>query len=373
MDTIGLDPGQTIRIFDYSPNPRALLSRLSAPIGAFISATWFPVIHVRRGWLHGSHAVVTVRPPANHPASRSRDLSGLAAAIGDAVADLAGAPPEPADYLATASELGRWENIAGPYLPLRPHGHVEIGTDQPPPTWPAGLVLARDLMLARLLTPTLAAAAAATDQIAPYAMRVLALAAGAHPGGVELGTLPYRSHSEAMLSWNAGATDLRTTFRTRFDTDSADFATALADPIGSAPPEHAESLRLWASGVAHCWGIATALALSGQVDRAALNDAGRLQSPPLPLHGTAASPFHDQMHADGFDTTLPYWHVAHRMVVNVIYQSLSCLGLSAVQRYYLCYGLAEATDTSLGLTWSQRLSGYAADRPLAATASGPVG
>lgn len=362
MDTAGLDPGQTVRIYDYSPNPRALLACLSAPIGDFLSATWFPVVHVRRGWLHGSHAVVTVRPPAGRPASRSRDLAPLAEAMRDAVAGDTGTAPDEAKYLADAEELGRWENVPGPYLPLHPPGHVEVGEDQPPEGWPAGLVLARDLMLARMLRPTLSAAAAAQEQFPAYAMRVLSIAAGTHPGGTELGTLPYRSHSEAMLSWKAGTANPREAFRNRFAGDRSGFEAALADPYASAPPEHVASLREWAAAVEHCWGVATALVLSGQVDRTTLNEAGRLRDAPSQLHETKTSAFHEQMHTDGFDGRLPNWHMAHRLVVNVLYQALSCLGLTAVQRYYLCYGLSEATDHSLGLSWSQRLSEYAGGR-----------
>lgn len=363
MVSTDLESGQIIRIFDYSPNPRALLSRMSSPIADFASAALFPVIHVRRGWLHGSHAVVTVRPPAGHPVPpASRDVRGLAAAIGAAAADLDGTPPAQAHYLATAAELGRWENTPGPYLPLRPQGHIEVGAYSPPAGWPDGLVLARDLMLSRLLLPALAAATVITGGVAGYALRVLALAAAAHPGGIEFGTLSYRSHSEAMFSWKAGQVDLRKEFRSRLAADGGDFAAALADPVGSAASGQAASLRQWDAAVHQCWGIGTALALSGQISREALNLAGRIQEPPVLLRSSSRSAFHDQLSSDGFDENLLYWHLAHRLVLNVLYQSLSCLGLTPLRRYYLCYGLSEATDRLLGQSWSDRLAGYAATR-----------
>jgi hypothetical protein len=364
MDTVSLNSGQAIRIYDYSPHPRTLLVRLSAPIAEFSSATWFPIMHIRRGWLHGSHAVVTVRPPAGDRPSRARDLTGLIAGIGAAIEPLHGTPPDSDTYLAQAEALGRWENVPGPYLPVQPQGHIDVSPEVPPAGWPDGLVLARDLMLARLMNPILSGAAHA-NEIAPYALRVLSIVAATHPAGIEIGTLPYRSHSEAALTWRAGATTLRSAFDGRFGNDSALFHAALTDPIGSAPAGEVESLRLWQDAAQHCWGVGTGLALSGAIDRGALNAAGRLIDSPDVVRGAETSAFHEQMNSDGFSALLPYWHLAHRLVVNVIYQSLACLGLSAVSRYYLCYGLAEATDHLLGSTWSQRLTGYARDREAA--------
>jgi hypothetical protein len=357
MATVGLGPGQAIRVFDHSPNPRTALNLLGAVIGEFISAAWFPVTHVRRGWLHGPHIVITVRPAAEHSANRAHDLTGLAASIGERVAELPADEPDPERYLALAEQLGRWENVAGPYLPLRPHGFVQVGPAESAQTLGPPLELARDLMLARLLTPMLRAADAAQDRIAGYAMRLLALAAQSHPGGIELGTLPYRSHAEAILTFTGGTADLRATFDARLAVDNAEFDQALADPIGSAPDHHQDSLRLWSGALAGCWGIAEALILSGAIDRRALDEAGRLRT--LPVRGGLPSPFHEQMRVLNFRAEQPFWHLAHRLVVNVLYQSLTGLGLSALQRYYLCHGLSEATDRALHQSWSQRLVQYA--------------
>ncbi|HEY1484704.1 MAG TPA: hypothetical protein VGF84_01295 [Micromonosporaceae bacterium] len=310
-----------------------------------------------------------MRPPAGDAPSRARDISGLTTAVADAAASLSATPPAIEDYLTQACSLGRWENIPEPYLPLHPQGHVEVGPDVPPDGWPDGLVLARDLMLARLMNPILSGAASAAD-IAPYALRVLAIVAATHPAGIEIGTLPYRSHSEAALTWRAGDTSLRTIFDGRLADDTKLFADALADPIGSAPAAEVDSLRLWRDAAHHCWGIGTGLALSGQVGRNALNAAGRLVESPDAVRGVDASAFHDQMNSDGFTALLPYWHLAHRMVVNVVYQSLATLGLRPVARYYLCYGLAEATDLTLGSTWSERLTGYAQARTAALAGHG---
>lgn len=356
MDAFGLESGQTIRVFDYSPNPRALLSLLSAPIGSFSSATLFPVVHVRRGWLHGSHAVVTVRPPAGHPVECAGHFGTLEAAIRALACELEGTPPAAADYVAAARQLGRFENVPGPYLPLRKQGHVETGVAGLPPGWPAGLVLARDLMLARLLAPVLAAAAVAGDDLPGYAMRVLALTAMTHPGGTEFGLLSYRSHSEAMLAWKGAQTSLRSAFAARSSAASADFTSALADPAGSAAPGLRDSLLMWSLAVQHCWGIGYALTLTGAVGTRALNEAGRLADLPAELHSARLSSFHEQLRADGFDENTLFWHAAHRMVVNVVYLSLACLGLTPIQRYFLCYGLSEASDKILGRTWADRFA-----------------
>lgn len=363
MGALGLNSGRTVKVFDYSPNPRTLLARLDAPIREFGSATFFPVVHVRRGWLHGSHAVVTVRRAATGPADIEPALDRLEDAIRTLAADLRGSSPTEADYLATAEELGRWENQPGPYLPLHPHGHVERGIDKPPANWSAELVFVRDLMLAALLEPVVAAAGVVEDDdLLSYAARVLALVAESHPGGTLVGTWSYRSHCEAMLSWNLSSVNPGKAFRARFEADGAEFVATLDNPIGTAPARHVESLQRWRSGIERCWGIATAAALQGQIDASVLNSVGRMQEAPTALTAAERSKFHESMHSWSFDPNGVFWHLAHRMVVNLTYQSLAGLGLTALQRYYLCFGLSEASDRATGKTWAERIASYAEAR-----------
>lgn len=343
-----LGPGQAAHVYDYSADPRLLLGLLADPIRE-LRTEGVPLVHVRRGWLHGTHLVVTVRPLAPVPVR----LGGFAAAAGHIASELAAAPPHEADYLARAEQLARWEGVPAPYLPLHPQGFAKAGPAPVPARWSDELLDARDQLAGRLTEPILAAAALPTAVLLPHAARVLALCARAHPYGIGIGTLPLRSHTEGIWSATGGTADLRTAFTKRFEQDRALFTAALSglDTADAADPETAV-LRSWNDALHACWGIATALAASGSVDEGRLEVAPPQQAP---LENGVPSPFHHAARISGLSDRQPYWHIAHRMLLNVLYISLSCLGVTPLQRYYLCFGVSSAADAVLGEDWSQRL------------------
>ncbi|MBY8883681.1 hypothetical protein K7472_02320 [Streptomyces sp. PTM05] len=344
----GLGPGQAAHVYDYSDDPRLLLGLLADTIreqrheGA-------PLVHVRRGWLHGTHLVVTVRPLARVPLS----LDGFAATAGSVASQLAAAPPSERDYLARAEELARWDGTAGPYLPLRPQGFTTVAPALLPERWSQELLDARDQLAGRLTEPLLAAATLPADVLLPHAARVVALCARAHPYGIGIGTLPLRSHTEGIWSATGGTVDLRAAFTERYERDRELFTAAhsaldLADPTD---PETAV-LHSWNEALHACWGTATALAASGSVDERRLDVAPRLRPP---LEGGVPSPFHGAARQSGLNDRQPYWHIANRLLLNVLYTALSSLGITPVQRYYLCFGVSSAADELLGEDWSQRM------------------
>ncbi|MFC1432251.1 hypothetical protein ACEZDB_16505 [Streptacidiphilus sp. N1-3] len=350
-------------MYDYSADPRLLLGLLADPIRA-LRTEGIPLVHVRRGWLHGTHLVVTVRPLAPVPVS----LDGFAAAAGRIASELAAAPPSEAEYLDRAEQLARWEGVPAPYLPLRPQGFSEVGPALLPDRWSGELLDARDQLAGRLTEPVLAAAALPTAVLLPHAARVLALCARAHPYGIGIGTLPLRSHTEGIWSATGGTADLRTAFTERFEQDRALFTAALSglDAADAADPE-TPVLRSWNDALHACWGTATALAAAGSVDEGRL-EVARLRS--APLANGVPSPFHRTARTSGVSDRQPYWHIAHRLLLNVLYTSLGCLGVTPLQRYYLCFGVSSAADALLGEDWSQRLEriGRLQDGQVAASA-----
>lgn len=346
MDVLG--QGTAIRIYDHSTNPRELLRELADPIVELRADQWLPVAHVRRGWLHGSHLQLTVRPLGTTPPVLDNFLS-LAA---QAAARLTGAMPDQAQYLSRATELARWENVDQPLLPLRPQGFAEAVPVVEPASWQPGLMLARDQIMSVFLDGVLGAARQETP-VAWHATRILALLARTHRYGVGLATLPYRSHAEGVSAALGASINLREVFAERFGQDRDQFAQALteADPLPSDP------LYPWHAAFQRAWGIAEALTASQQIDAQAMSAAGQME---MPVDKPTVSQFHTAARRSGFTDLSPYWHVAHRLILNALYASFTCLGLSPVQRYYACYGLSAAADLQLGESWLERMQRFGA-------------
>lgn len=346
MDVLG--QGTAIRIYDHSTNPRELLRELADPIVELRAGQWLPVVHLRRGWLHGSHVQLTVRPLGATPPALDSFLS-LAART---AARLDGTMPAQDQYLSRAAELARWENVDQPLLPLRPQGFAEAVPVIEPAGWPPGLMLARDQIMSAFLDGVLGAAQQEAE-VAWCATRVLALLARTHRYGVGIATLPYRSHAAGVSAALGASINLRDVFAERFTRDRDQFTQALTEP----DPLPSDPLYPWHNAFQRAWGIAEALTASHQVDDQALTAAGQME---MPVAEPTVSHFHTAVRRSGFGELSPYWHVAHRLILNALYASFTCLGLSPVQRYYACYGLSEAADLQLGESWLERIQRFGA-------------
>jgi hypothetical protein len=339
-----LRPASAIRIYDYTPDPRVLLDALREPVRQLRSFVK-PMISLRRGWLHGSHLQVTVRP---HGTAPDLELASFVADAALAARALPAVSPTEASYLAGAEQLAAWENVSAPFLPLHPQGFVEAGPATAPPTWSAELELARDLIGTEFVEAILGSTSAQLD-VTQFAARILAFVARTHPYGLGLGTLSYRSHAEGISATVRDRTDLNAVFARRFARDREVFTAALTEP----DPAPQDPLAAWAGPLHRAWGVAEALAATGAIDGPAIDAAGRLDR--LPVERAQVSDFHATYSTVGLAGQKPHWFTAHRIVLNTVYPALMCLGLSALQRYYVCYGLAEATDLLLEDPWQDRL------------------
>jgi hypothetical protein len=354
---------ECIRVYDHSGDPRVLLHNLADSLLELRAEQWLPVLHVRRQWLHGSHLVITVRALEE---SRAR-LEEAAAYAGSRAGELTAAVPADEEYLRRAEQLARWERIAPPYLPVHPQGFVQIGQDALLERWPTELMLARDQILSRMLEPVLASCRLRPADPARHVARLMATLATAHPYGLGLGTLSFRSHAEAFCAAVGSTVDLKATFTERLPADAAFFRAVLAGEglAGGGdemPAAEAHAVDLWSRAFQYAWGVAEALTAGGHLDEHVLNRVGMVANP---LGPNAPSAFHTELDAVGMVVEPPYWHVAHRLVINCLYTSLTCLGITPVQRYYLCFGLSEATDGLLAEGWSERIHRLGEDRALA--------
>jgi hypothetical protein len=348
MKSIG--PGLAARITDYSENPRGLLRELAAPLLRLKSSQQLPIVHVRRGWLRGSHLLVTARPYAD----RTADLDGFLAEAARLATALPAAAPPQARYRERAVELARWENVPVDLRPPYPQGGVAVWPNEPKPGAVPALTQATDQILGRFLEPVLASAATADDALLPHLARVMALLARSHPRGISAGALPFRSHAEGISSATGNHTDLRSRFAARFEQDEATFLDALRAPIGADA-----ALLAWRSAFDYAWGVAEGLTAGHHIDDRVLQAAAGTME--MPLGTPVRSDFIGEVLASRLAADPSYRHLAHRVVLNVLYASLTCFGITPMQRYYLCYGLSEGADRLTGETSIQRLRRFAAE------------
>ena len=374
MKSIG--PGLAVYITDYSADPAELLRDLAASLLDLKVSQQLPVLAVRRGWLHGSHLQVVARGYAGaHTERVVEQLEGFAQLAADLAvtgtrAEIA-APTED-DYLSRAEQLARWENVQPPFLPLYPQGAVRTERLGVPDGWPAQLMQVRDQITSRYLEPVLRTAGFPQPERLPVLMQVMAALARSHPDGIGNGTLPYRSHVEGVASATGGHADVRSAYAARFDADHDRFRSALLDPVTDP------LIVAWREAFCYARGVAEGVVATGAVDDDGLADAAGRQ-PVEPMGPLARSEFFAEMIRTGLVQDPPYQHVAYRIVLNTLYSTLSCFGVSPLQRYYLCYGLAEAADRHLGEDANSRVRRIAESRarlhipidspdPLAATA-----
>lgn len=357
MKTLG--PGLAVYITDYSAESAQLLRDLAASLAQLRISQQLAVLSVRRGWLHGSHLQVLAR---GYAGAHTEQITEALAEFGEHTRQIATTgtratvqAPDVAAYLGRAEQLARWENVEPPYLPLYPQGSVRIEPVVLPPGFPAALAQARDQITSRYLDLVLRTAAVEASARPGVLMQVLAALARTHPHGIGNGTLPYRSHVEGVSSATGRHADLRSTYAARFEIDHESFRVALLDPVTDP------LITGWREAFLYAWGVAEGVVASGGVDEEGLADAAG-RRPVTPMGPLARSEFFAEMISTGLVQDPPYQHVAYRIILNTLYSTLSCFGISPLQRYYLCYGLAEATDRHLGEGPNARVRRIAATR-----------
>jgi hypothetical protein len=352
-----------MRLYSRSPMTPGWFVRsgVLAAVRALSETHGASVGYLRRGWLYGPHIEIVGRVDEE----RSLGWAALAELVD---------PPLPAGpdalteeaYLDRARELGRLEGVAPPYLPMRPHGTLEWLRAEDVALWPQPLDALREAALTRLTRPVVAtleelAAKLATDRTLAtvrLAEAFMALA-GAHRAGAQYGVFSLRSHAEAFLAWVSPRADARPAFDRRLDADT-DLLRPIVERALIGRPE--PTAARWDVALAACMGLFEAGVLSGSLSLRTLEslvgefDAATMGPPGGDGAATAAaSDFHRAVHASGLIDDPPEWFAAYRTVVNLFYQQLPLLGVSAMQRYYLCYAIANLVDATVGEPWQARV------------------
>ncbi|MEU1316178.1 hypothetical protein [Streptomyces tibetensis] len=355
-DPSGDRPHVGLRLHTLTPiTPRWLARRVLPLVDELTQRHGAVHVRLQQGWLHGPHVELTAYRGRRGPLPWQQIADGWDAGPADAERALTKRA-----YLDQARALGRMERVAPPYLPLREHGTAWPLTDgERTAPWPGVLGELREYALARLLGPvrrTVASLADAPQEALERAAEAFVAVAEAHPYGAAYGAFSFRSHAEAFFnstaessgSQSARAQSPRAAFAHRLEGDRTrlEAVVRLALEGGETPTASA-----WRGAIAYCAGLFESAAVRGDVDAADLAELAG----PHDDGGRAPSPFHQAVAAADAVDGGAAWFTGYRTVINLFYRQLPLLGVSPLQRFYLCHAIAECIDGVLGETWQQRL------------------
>ncbi|WP_406331815.1 hypothetical protein [Streptomyces sp. NBC_00203] len=352
-----------VRLFTRAPVTLGWLSRSVVPLARAVRDSGGVVVRLRRGWLHGPHVDIIGR------GALGQELPW------ESLARQLDAGPLPGDraldeetYLAQAREFGRLEAVPPPYLPMREHGEVEfLGSDDVAPGDPLLHGLREAEVVHGVLCPPLMNTIEELTRDPSLATTRLAEAfvalGDSYFLGLAHGAFSFRSHAEAFLAWAAPSKDVRPVFAARLATEAPLLRTVVEQRLaGEVGPAAAE----WRTAFAYSTGALDSAVTEGRltpamldavtasVDNTAMGPPTAPEVVPQGKHPDTA--FHRATVESGVIDNPPPWFAAYRMLINLFYQQLPLLTVSPIQRYYMCYALAETIDEVVGETWQERLA-----------------
>jgi hypothetical protein len=342
-----------VRVYVHSPARRHYLAAVIAPLVRALAGRSQPParIHLATGWRFGPHFELRADAPPGRPV----DWMAIAAALAEGARQFPTGVSE-AEYLRTATVLGRLEAVPPPYLPRHRHGHTELLAAELSPVWQGRLGRLRARGLAHLFPPLTHTAAAASDGavLAQVAEAFLALAA-THPHGLRFGTFSFRSHAEAFFHWAPPEADYRSVFENRLGKDRA----VLDELVRRIRDGHLAGPAVeWRDAFNACMSEFAGQVTATDLDAAAAS----VGEPPRRREPEGQSPFHAAVAASGVIDEPPEWFAAYRLTINLFYELLPALDISPVRRFYLCHALAERVDAVFDETWETRLAAIEAHR-----------
>ncbi|MBV2153691.1 hypothetical protein [Kitasatospora sp. SUK 42] len=348
---------------------RAMRPWVSRHLGPAV--TWLREEHgfflqsLRRGWLHGSHLDLLVH-----------DAEGRELPIGPVVERLRGGcrdvdvvTVDEESYLRNAERLGALEGVAGPYLPLHPHGTIETLTADRIRGWDQEAERLRSSALARMTGALLATAGADSEStLLHHLVGAFAAVAGTHPAGIEYGCISFRSHVESFLHWNGQGGRIRAALEQRLEAERTSIDAAVAAALSG---ESDAVATRWTAAAHYVTGLFDAAVATGVLDyhgvqRLAGTDpaAPRIESvfeSESFRRPSTLSEFHQEAEATGVTSDPGAWFTTYRVLVNLFYQQLPVLDVSPLTRLYLCLAVSESVDRLTGRSWRDRLEPLKAD------------
>ncbi|MFH9710105.1 hypothetical protein ACH4MW_15435 [Streptomyces luteogriseus] len=355
-----------MRLHTRMPVTPAWLARHVVPVARALGERGVPGVQVRRGWLHGPHVDV-LAPAGAVPPGGAVDWAAIEAGLDAGPLDPARALTEEV-YLDQAREFGRLEAVEPPYLPLREHGAVlRVAPGDPAlRSREPRLDALRTVVYGALATPVLTMIegmaeepGSGTDRLA----EAFAALVDTHALGPAYGVFSPRSHVEAFLAWAAPRKDMRPVFRERLAKEGPRIREVVEQRLnGAVSPAAAQ----WRTAFAYGAGVLDHAVATGAltpdlldsvtdgVDRSRMGPPGAETT--VPRGEQPDTDFHRTVHGSGAISSPSPFFAAYRLLTNLFYQQLPLLTVSPMQRYYMCFALAETVDEVLGSSWRERLT-----------------
>lgn len=364
-----------VRLHTRMPVTPAWLARHVVPAARALSERGSPAVQLRRGWLHGPHVDILALAVPGGP-----DWTEVADLLDAGPLDPPRALTEEA-YLEQAREFGRLEAVQPPYLPLHEHGAVSRVSSADTASREPRLDQFRTVVLGALNKPLLrmidgiaAEPATATVRLA----EAFAALVDTHFLGPAYGVFSPRSHVEAFLAWAAPTKDVRPVFQERLAKDAPRLRTVVEQRLSG---EVSAGAAEWRTAFAYSSGALESAVAAGTltldlldsvtdgVDRSEMGPPGATRV--VPQGDQPDSDFHRAVGESGVVADPSRWFAAFRLLTNLFYEQLPLLTVSPMQRYYMCFAVAETVDDALGVSWQDRLN----DRRnrMAGTAADPTG
>ncbi|WP_254405718.1 hypothetical protein [Streptomyces sp. AC627_RSS907] len=362
-----------VRLHTRMPVTPAWLARHVVPAVRALTGRGVPGVRVRRGWLHGPHVDV-LAPVGGGAPGGAVDWSAVLAGLDAGPLDPSRALTEE-NYLDQAREFGRLEGVQPPYLPLREHGAVErVGPDDPAlRSREPRLDALRGVVHGALTAPVLSMIEGMAEEPGSGTVRLaeaFAALVDTHALGPAYGVFSPRSHVEAFFAWAAPTKDMRPAFRERLAKDAPALRAVVEQRLsGEVSPGAAQ----WRTAFAYSAGVLDSAVAAGTLTGELLDSVGdgfdrREMGPPgaptvVPRGAQPDTDFHRTVHGSGVISTPSPFFAAYRLLTNLFYQQLPLLTVPPMQRYYMCFALAETVDEVLGSTWRDRLDRTASAEP----------
>ncbi|BCL21102.1 hypothetical protein GCM10017668_29450 [Streptomyces tuirus] len=355
-----------VRLHTRMPVTPAWLARHVVPVARELGERGVPGVQVRRGWLHGPHVDV-LAPAGALPPGGAVDWAAIGAALDAGPLDPARALTEEV-YLDQAREFGRLEAVEPPYLPLREHGAVlRVAPGDPAlRSREPRLDALRTVVYGALATPVLTMIEGMAEEPGSGTVRLaeaFAALVDTHALGPAYGVFSPRSHVEAFLAWAAPRKDMRPVFRERLAKEGPRIREVVEQRLnGAVSPAAAQ----WRTAFAYGAGVLDHAVATGALTPDLLDsvtdgvDRSRMGPPGaetvVPRGEQPDTDFHRTVHGSGAISTPSPFFAAYRLLTNLFYQQLPLLTVSPMQRYYMCFALAETVDEVLGSSWRERLT-----------------
>ncbi len=355
-----------VRLHTRMPVTPAWLARHVVPVARALGERGVPGVQVRRGWLHGPHVDV-LAPAGAVPPGGAVDWAAVEAGLDAGPLDPARALTEEV-YLDQAREFGRLEAVEPPYLPLREHGAVlRVAPGDPAlRSREPRLDALRTVVYGALATPVLTMIEGMAEEPGSGTVRLaeaFAALVDTHALGPAYGVFSPRSHVEAFLAWAAPRKDMRPVFRERLAKEGPRIREVVEQRLnGAVSPAAAQ----WRTAFAYGAGVLDHAVATGALTPDLLDsvtdgvDRSRMGPPgaetEVPRGEQPDTDFHRTVHGSGAISTPSPFFAAYRLLTNLFYQQLPLLTVSPMQRYYMCFALAETVDEVLGSSWRERLT-----------------